>query len=131
MRALRAIGALMLGLYAASYLWLTPAATGGGAGGPLWTVVDVLVIVTAATFAVAAWGLARAAPWSERMMIGGAIAGLLTLVPYLAAVHDVWAGHAAVNAGVHGLGCAALLLALLIPPAERTLTRRAGAARDW
>ena len=130
MRALRVAGALVLGLYGASYLWLAPAAVPGGAGGPLWAVVEVLVIVTAAGFAVAGWGLLRAAPWGTRMTLAAALAGLLTLIPYLVAVHGVQTGHADVNAALHGLGCAAILLVVLIPPAERTLSRRAGAARD-
>ena len=130
MRALRAAGALVLGLYGASYLWLAPAAVPGGAGGPLWAMVEVLVIVTAAGFAVAAWGLTRAAPWNTRMTIAAAVAGLVTLIPYLVAARGLPAGHAEVNAALHGLGCAAILLIMLIPPAERTLNRRAGTARD-
>ncbi len=130
MRTLRAAGALVLGVYGASYLWLAPAAVPGGAGGPLWAVVEVLVIVTAAGFAVAGWGLARGAPWSSRMTIVAALAGLATLIPYLVAVRTVAVGHAEVNAALHGLGCAAILLVMLIPPAERTLSRRARAARD-
>ena len=130
MRTLRVAGALVLGMYGASYLWLAPAAVPGGAGGPLWAVVEVLVIVTAAGFAVAGWGLTRAAPWSTRMTFAATVAGLVTLIPYLAAVRTVAADYAEVNAALHGLGCAAILLVLLIPPAERTLSRRAGAARD-
>ena len=130
MRAVRLAGALVLGLYGASYLWLAPAAVPGGAGGPLWAVVEVLVIMTAAGFAVAGWGLVRAAPWGTRMTIAAAVAGLLTLIPYLVAVRGAQIGHADVNAALHGLGCAAILLTVLIPPAERTLSRRAGAARD-
>jgi hypothetical protein len=130
MRGLRVAGALGLALYGASYLWLAPAAAPGGAGGPVWAVVEVLVIVTAVGFAVAAWGLARAGPWSTRMTIAAAVAGLLTLIPYLAAVRSDFTGRAVLNAALHGLGCAAILLVLLIPPAERTLSRRAGAARD-
>lgn len=126
MRALRVVAALGAGLYGASYLWLSPAAV-PGAGGLVWAVVDVLVIVTAAGFMVAAWGLARAAPWGERMAAGAALAGLLTLAPYLVASEGVRAGNATVNAALHALGCAAILLALSIPPAERTLSRRAGA----
>ncbi len=130
MGALRVIGALLLGLYGASYLWLTPAAVPGGGGGPVWAVVEVLVIATAAGFIVAGWGMARAAPWAGPMTIGAAVAGLLTLVPYLAAAGDVREAHAVVNASLHGLGCAAILLALSIPPAERSLARRARAARN-
>jgi hypothetical protein len=129
MRALRVTGALVLALYGASYLWLTPAAV-PGAGGPLWALVDVLAIASAAGFMVAGWGLARAARWRAPMAVGAAIAGLVTIVPYLAAVQDAGTGDVASRAALHGLGSAAILLALLLPPAERLLSQRAKAARD-
>jgi dipeptide/tripeptide permease len=124
MRALRIVTGLGLGSYGASYLWLAPAAVPGAAG-PLWAVVEVLVVATAAGFIVAGWGLARTAPWAERMMTGAAVAGLLTLIPYLVASQDIRSGGTAVNAALHALGCAAVLLGLSVPPAERLLSRRA------
>ena len=127
MRALRVILALGLGLYGGSYLWLSPAAAGGGAAGPVWTLVEVLVIITAAGFVVAAWGTAKATAWAERMTGGAAAAGLLILAPYLVASQEV--PGATVNAAVHAVGSGTILLALSIPPAERTLSRRAKAAR--
>lgn len=129
MRALRVIGALLLVLYGVSYLWLSPDMAARGAGGPLWALVEALVIITVAGFMVAAWGLVKAAPWWLPMSVFATVAGLATLVPFLAAVPDVWASNAAVDAALHGLGGTALLLILLIPPAERTLSRRAGTAR--
>lgn len=130
MRALRVIGALLLGLYGASYLWLTPDMAGHSTGGALWALVQVLVIITVAGFMVAAWGVAKAAPWGLPMTVVAVIAGLAALIPYAVAVPDIWSGGAAVNAALHGLGSVALLLLVLIPPAERTLSRRAGTARD-
>lgn len=123
MRALRVVAAVGLGLYGASYLWLAPAAAPGRADGPLWALVEVFVVITAAGFIVGAWGMARQGPWGERMTGGAAVAGLLTLVPYLIAGQGM--PNATGNAALHALGCAAVLLALIIPAAERALNRRA------
>jgi hypothetical protein len=126
MRGIRVVAGAGLALYGVSYLWLSPAAVAGDASGPLWALVEVLVIVSGAAFLVAAWGLAAVTRWGSRMTATAAVAGLLTLAPYLAAMQGGHSGGAIANAAAHAVGCAAILLALAIPRAERSLSRRAG-----
>jgi hypothetical protein len=125
MRGIRVVAGAGLALYGVSYLWLSPAAAAGDASGPRWALGEVFVSVSGAAFLVAAWGLAAVTRWGSRMAAAAAVAGLLTLAPYLAAMQGERSGSAIANTAAHAAGCAAILLALAVPRAERLLSRRA------
>jgi hypothetical protein len=123
----RAIVAIVLLLFGTTFLWLTPAfvGSGGKAEGTLWTVVQIISLLTVLGFAVAAYGLWRVAlPW-EGIAIGSAVVGLAATAAYGLAVRDLpGAANVVPNLVIHGVGSLVVLLVLFVPAAHSWLLDR-------
>ena len=118
----RNVLALGVFLFGTTYLWLTPSFVGKSATGALWTVTQVLAMVTILGFALAAWGIFKAAGWWEPVLILSAIVGMASVIPYwigLQSVAGAVDAAAIENAAGHILGAALVLAALLVHPAEQ------------
>jgi len=94
----------------------------GKAEGTLWTVVQIVSLLTIVGFAVAAYGVWRdALPW-EGIAIASAVVGLLATAAYGLAVRDLsGAANVLPNLVIHGLGRMAVLLVLLVPAARQLI----------
>lgn len=121
MFTIRNLGGVALFLFGTTYLWLTPAFAGRDvvAKGTLWSVTQVLALVTLVGFTIATWGLFTRTEWWEPLAIGSAVLGLVTLVPYWLAAHGGGEGEAWFHVFIHALGCAGVLLLLLLPSLEK------------
>jgi hypothetical protein len=117
----RAIVAIVVFIFGTTFLWLTPAFVGSSvkAEGTLWTVVQIVSLVTILGFAVAAYGVWRdALPW-EGIVIGSGVVGLVATGTYGLAVRDLsGAVNVVPNLVIHGLGSLVVLLVLLVPAAH-------------
>ena len=65
MWTIRNLGGVALFLFGTTFLWLTPAFAGAGVStkGILWSVTQVLCLVTMAGFTIATWGLFSRSSW--------------------------------------------------------------------
>ena len=114
-------------LFGTTYLWLTPSFVGKPAAGVIWTVTQVLAMATILGFALAAWGIFKAAGWWELALIVSAIAGMASVIPYwigLQRVAGALNAAAVENAVGHVLGAAVVIAALLIHPSEQWVVGR-------
>lgn len=123
----RMVVAIVLLIFGTTFLWLTPAFVGAAAKaeGTLWTVVQIVSLVTIVGFAVAAYGVWRdALPW-EPIAIGSAVVGLGATAAYGLAVRDLpGAANVVPNLVIHGVGSLAVLLVLLVPAEDSWLLER-------
>jgi hypothetical protein len=123
----RTVVAVVLLIFGTTFLWLTPAFVGSTAKaeGTLWTVVQILSLLTIVGFAVAAYGVWRdALPW-EPIAIGSAVVGLVATAAYGLAVRDApGAANVVPNLVIHGVGSLVVLLVLLVPAAHSWLLQQ-------
>lgn len=121
--------ALGLFLFGTTFLWMTRdflAHPREGAGA-VWSVIQVLVLLAIAGFAVAAWVVFKEASWWEPVAIVSAIVGLAALVPYMIGVRQIGdAGDAGVqmNIAIHTVGIAVVVVAVLVPVVHDWIVRR-------
>jgi hypothetical protein len=121
--------ALGLFLFGSTFLWMTRdfLANPREGTGALWSVVQVLVLVTIVGFTVAAWALFKEASWWEPVAIASAIVGFAALVPYVIGVRHVGeAGDAGVqiNIAIHEVGIAAVFVVSLLPLVHDWIARK-------
>jgi hypothetical protein len=123
----RAVVAIVVFLFGTTFLWLTPAFVGSGAKveGTLWTVVQIVSLLSIVGFGVAAYGVWRdALPW-EPTAIGSAVIGLVAVGAYALAVRDVsGAANVVPNLVIHAGGSLVVLLVLLLPATHTWLIER-------
>jgi hypothetical protein len=123
MFSVRNLGGVALLLAGSTWLWLTPAfaSRGVSTSGLLWSVTQVLSLLTVTAFCVATWALFTRHDWWEAATLGSAALGLLALVAYGIAARQSGepAGAAAWNALVHVLMLAGVTALLLVPDLER------------
>ena len=118
---IRNLGGTALFLFGTTYLWLTPAFASPAidTSGVWWAMTLVLSLITLAGFTVATWGLfARRSWWAPAALVSTAV-GVLALVPFWIAAHASGEITPWFTVLIHALGCAGVLLLLLVP------TRRA------
>jgi peptidoglycan/LPS O-acetylase OafA/YrhL len=120
----RNVAAATLLVYASTFLWMTSAFAGTKKppGGATWAVANIGALASLALFALAAWGVFRSRPWWERAASAGAIVGLAALVPYGLAASTTGVSGPGLNSAIHIIGCAAVLLVLLVPALEHRMT---------
>ena len=121
--------ALGLFLFGTTFLWMTRdfLANPREGAGAVWSVIQVLVLIAIAGFAVAAWVVFKEATWWEPVAIASAIVGLATLVPYVMGVRQVGeAGDAGVqmNIAIHTVGIAVVFVVALVPVVHDWIARR-------
>jgi hypothetical protein len=121
--------ALGLFLFGSTFLWMTRdfLANPREGTGPLWSAIQVFVLVAIVGFSVAAWVLFKEATWWEPVALTSAILGLAALVPYVIGVRQVGdAGDAGVqmNIAIHAMGIAAVFVVVLVPVIHNWLVRR-------
>ena len=127
MFTVRNIGGVALFLLGTTYVWLTQALAllgidtsafgtwGIDTSGIWWDVTRVLSAVTLVCFTVATWGLFARRSWWEVVALASASLGLLALTPFWIAVQVGGGSTPWFNLLVHALGCASVLLLLLVP----------------
>lgn len=119
--------ALGLFLFGTTFLWLTPSFLGVNreVADGVWSVVQILVLLTILGFSIAAWGVFKELHWWEPLAIGSGVIGLVVLVPYWMGARQV-AGAANVgsNLAVHAFGSVVLVLLLITPLFHKWLTAR-------
>ena len=118
---IRNMGGVALFLFGTTFLWLTPtfATPGISTDGFLWALTQVLALVTLAGFTVATWGLFRRDSWWERVAVGSAVLGLVTLIPFWIAAAGAAETTRAFTVLILALGCAGVLVLLKMPRLER------------
>jgi hypothetical protein len=121
--------ALGLFLFGTTFLWMTRdfLANPREGAGAVWSVIQVLVLIAIAGFAVAAWVVFKEATWWEPVAIASAIVGLAALVPYVMGVRQVGeAGDAGVqmNIAIHTVGIAVVFVVALVPVVHDWIARR-------
>ena len=128
----RNVVAAALLVYASTFLWMTSsfAGTKTPPGGAAWALANVGALVGLALFTLAARGVFKSTSWWERAASAGAIAGLVTLVPYGIAASSTGVSGPGLNSAIHIAGSVIVLLVLLVPACEvRMTTWLAGAGR--
>lgn len=119
---LNVVAAALL-VYASTFLWMTSfAGTKTPPGGAAWTLANVGALAGLALFTSAAWGIFKSKSWWERAAPTGAIAGLVTLVPYGIAASSTGVSGPGLNSAIHIAGSATVLLVLLVPACEVRMT---------
>jgi hypothetical protein len=120
MFTVRNMGGVALFLFGTTFLWLTPAFAGQGVPtkGALWSVTQVLSLVTMAGFTVATWGLFTRSSWWEAVAVASAVVGAVVLVPYWVAAHSAGEVTPWFNVVVHAVGVAGVLVLLTVPALE-------------
>jgi hypothetical protein len=118
---IRNIGGVALFLFGTTFLWLTPdfATRGIPTTGMWWSITRALALVTLLGFSVATWGLFQRAAWWEVLAIAAAVLGLVALVTYWLVAQPAGEPGRWMNALVHILGTAGVLVLLLVPSLER------------
>jgi hypothetical protein len=127
MLTFRNVLALGVFLFGTTFLWLTPSFVGKSATGSVWAVAQALAMAAILGFAVAAWGIFKAAGWWEPVLVGSAIVGMTSVIPYLIGIQSVTGAvdFAAIeNVVGHVLGAAVVIAVLLIHPAEHWVVGR-------
>ena len=118
MFSIRNIGGVALFLFGTTYLWIMPmfASKGISAKGTLWSISNVLAILTLIGFSVATWGLFKRAEWWDTLAIASAVLGLVALIPFWIAAHHSGEVTPWFTVLIHVIGAAGVLLLLLVPP---------------
>lgn len=121
MFTIRNIGGVALFLFGTTFLWFTPefASRGIPTSGVWWSIIRVLALVTMLGFTVANWGLFQRAGWGEPVAIAAAALGVVALVSYWFAAQPAGDPGRWLNAFVHGVGIAGVLVLLLVPSLQR------------
>jgi hypothetical protein len=121
MFTIRTMGGVALFLFGTTFLWLTPefATRGISTSGVWWSTTRVLSLATVLAFTVATWGLFQRASWWAPLAIAAAVLGLVVLVPYWLAAQPAGEPGRWMNAFVHVLGSAGVLVLLLVPSLQR------------
>jgi|SRR5829696_820888 len=130
MARLRIAAAVVLFLFGSTFLWFMPSFLGTGTtvDGAIWSVIQLLVLVTVISYAGAAWGLYKATAWWRPMAIGASILGAVVLPLWWITVSSiVGVTNLASNLALHAAGIAVLLVGLLVPSLARGLDRRLAA----
>ncbi len=125
MHTIRNLSTLGVLLYGATFLWLTaglpsPAHVQGAA----FAMAQALVILTAAGFWVAAWGVFKATAWWEAFTVGAASIGLAALIPYAIVASSASAATTASNLGIHVAVNVMLMILLLVRPLRHWVESR-------
>jgi hypothetical protein len=127
MLTFRNILALGVFLFGTTFLWLTPSFVGKSASGGVWAVAQALAMAAILGFAVAAWGIFKAAGWWEPVLVVSAIVGMTSVIPYWIGIQS---GAGAVDSAAienvvgHVLGAAVVIAVLLIHPVEHWVVAR-------
>jgi hypothetical protein len=131
MFTIRNMGGVALFLFGTTFLWLTPsfAPSGVSTKSTAWSVTNALSLVTLAGFTLATWGLFKRVAWWEQAAVLSAILGLVVLVPYWMAAHDVREAGPGFNVFVHVLGDAGVFVLLLVPALEQWVARHVTTGR--
>lgn len=128
MLTVRNVVAVAVFLFGASFLWLTPMWIGqANSKLGLLDPTGLLAILTVIGFALAAWGIFKAAGWWEPVAIGSALVGIGSVIPYwITANGTVAVDKAAMfqNIGLHLVGGAVVVALLVFPTTERWLAGR-------
>jgi hypothetical protein len=118
--------ALVLFLFGATYLWLTPAFLNrAGYQGTIFDPKGLLAVIAILGFTAAAWGLFKDQGWWVPVAVASGLVGLASVIPYwIWAVATAGADSAQMieNAIIHAAGGAVVALVLLVPSTERWLT---------
>ena len=127
MLTFRNVLALGVFLFGTTFLWLTPSFVGKSLTGSLWTVTQVLAMAAVVGFAVAAWGIFKAAGWWEPLLVASAFLGIASVIPYWVGIQSLSGAVNAVaieNVVGHLFGSALVIATLLIHPAEHWVVGR-------
>lgn len=121
--------ALGLFLFGTTFLWMTRdfLANPREGAGAVWSVIQVLVFIAIAGFAVAAWVVFKGASWWEPVAVASAIVGLAALVPYVIGVRQLGDGGDAgvqMNIAIHAVGIAAVVVIAMVPVVHDWIARR-------
>ncbi len=121
--------AIGLFLFGSTFLWMTRdfLADRRVGTGIVWSIVQVLVFVAIAGFAVAAWGVFKEASWWETSALASAIVGVVALIAYgigIVQVGDQGDAGVQINIAVHVLGLAAVLAVVLLPAVHTWIDKR-------
>lgn len=121
--------AIGLFLFGSTFLWMTRdfLADRRMGTGIVWSIVQVLVFVAVAGFAVAAWGVFKEASWWETSALASAIVGVVALIAYgigIVQVGDQGDVGVQINIAVHVLGLAAVLTVVLLPAVHTWIDKR-------
>ena len=121
--------AIGLFLFGSTFLWMTRdfLADRRMGTGIVWSIVQVLVFVAIAGFAVAAWGVFKEASWWEPSALASAIVGVVALIAYgvgIVQVGDQGDAGVQINIAVHVLGLAAVLAIVLLPTVHTWIDKR-------
>ncbi|MGZ6390941.1 MAG: hypothetical protein ACXWQZ_17005 [Ktedonobacterales bacterium] len=124
----RNIVAIAVFLFGTTFLWMTPLFIGPTATGAVWTMAQVLGFLAIIGFTAAAWGIFKATDWWETVAIVSSAVGIAATIPYaIAAPTTAAAGDAlsmVINIGLHMVGSAAVIAALLVPTTEHWIEGR-------
>jgi hypothetical protein len=121
MLTFRNVLALGVFLFGTTFLWLTPSFVGKSLTGAVWTVVQVLAMAAVVGFAVAAWGIFKAAGWWEPLLVVSALIGIASVIPCWVGIQNL---SGAVNAAAienivgHLFGSVLVIATLLVHQAE-------------
>ena len=117
MFSIRNVGGAALFLFGTTYLWIMPmfASKGISTKGTLWSITNVLAILTLIGFSVATWGLFKKAEWWDTLAIASAVLGLVALIPFWIAAHTSGEVTPWFTVLIHVIGVAGVLLLLLVP----------------
>ncbi len=128
---IRNVGGIALFLFGTTYLWLTRefATAGLDTSGLWWAVTEVLSLLTVAGFTVATWGLFRRSSWWAATALASTVLGLLVLIPFWIAAHAAGETTPGFTVLIHVLGCAGVLLLLLVPPLRAWVDRHVSSGR--
>ena len=121
MFTMRNVGGVSLFLFGTTFLWLTRSFAGAGVStkGVLWSVTQVLALITMAGFTVATFGLFYRTTWWEAVAVASACLGVVVLIPYWIAAANGGEATPWFNVLVHAVGDAGVLVLLLVPTLER------------
>ena len=122
LRRITVVAALVLVLFGSTFLWFMPAFLGldqvptGGS----WSVIQLLVVLTALLFAAAGWAVYKSLPWWRVLAITGSVLGIAVSLLWWVAVSSLsGVSNPAINIAVHLAGSLATLTALLVPGISR------------
>ena len=104
-------------VFGTTYLWLTPMFAGRGIStkGILWSITQVLALITLLGFTIATWGLFKKSSWWDGLAIASAVLGLVVLIPYWIAAHSSGESTPWWNVLVHAVGAIGVLILLTVP----------------
>ena len=118
--------AVMLFLFGASYLWLTPTFLNRpGFQGTIFDPKGLLALIAIVGFTAAAWGVFQDQTWWVAVAVASGVIGIASVVPYW-----IWAlptartstSQMVQNVVLHAAGGAIVAAFLLVPATERWLT---------